>query len=107
MYGTTHLYKFADGSGNKITWFTSNDQSLEVGDSLVVKVATIKKHDTYNGEKHNLPKLGDLTAKFVTVRGSFLGKIYMFCIVNCFLTSIPKNYGASLNVQGSLTGILE
>jgi len=54
MYGTTHLYKFADGSGNKITWFTSNDQSLEVGDSLVVKVATIKKHDTYNGEKQTI-----------------------------------------------------
>ena len=46
--GYTHLYKF-DNDGNVITYFSSKDLNLAVGDNVLIKLATVKKHDSYNG----------------------------------------------------------
>ncbi len=46
--GYTHLYKF-NNNGNVITYFSSKDLFLEVGNSVIIKSATVKKHDSYNG----------------------------------------------------------
>jgi hypothetical protein len=50
-YGTSHLYKFNDASGNAFAWFSSKAiEALEEGKQ--VKLAgTIKKLDIYKGDK--------------------------------------------------------
>lgn len=49
-YGLTTIMKFATENGNILTWFTSSPVELAVGDTARIK-ATIKEHDTYEGEK--------------------------------------------------------
>lgn len=53
-WGVSYLYKFMDVSGNKITWFASKNQYLEVGDTTTILSATVKKHDAYNDEKQTV-----------------------------------------------------
>ena len=48
-YGTTTVYSFEDESGNKITWFSSKDKNIEIGDKVVL-TGTIKKLDSYKGD---------------------------------------------------------
>ena len=61
-YGTTHIYRFIEGEGNRATWFSSRDvewawavdeetgepTELRRGDTFTVK-ATVKKHESYKG----------------------------------------------------------
>lgn len=49
-YGLTTIMKFVTEDGNILTWFTSSPADLDVGDTVRIK-ATIKDHDTYEGEK--------------------------------------------------------
>jgi hypothetical protein len=61
-YGTTHIFRFIEGEGNRVTWFSSRDVEwawgvdeetgepgeLRRGDTFTVK-ATVKKHEEYKG----------------------------------------------------------
>ncbi len=61
-YGTTHIFRFIEGEGNRVTWFSSRDvewawgvdeetgdsTELRRGDTFTVK-ATVKKHEEYKG----------------------------------------------------------
>lgn len=49
-YGPTILYKFRDGSGRTLTWFSSGETKLEVGTTIRL-TATVKGHGEYNGVK--------------------------------------------------------
>jgi len=53
-YGITHLYKFVDDAGNLYTWFSSRDKYLYSGDETTIIKATVKKHDSYNGENQTI-----------------------------------------------------
>ena len=53
-YGVSYLYKFVDIAGNQITWFASKNQHLEIGEDVLIEVATVKKQDIYNGEKFTM-----------------------------------------------------
>ena len=48
-YGTTTVYSFEDENGNKITWFSSKDKDIKVGDKIVL-TGTVKKLDSYQGD---------------------------------------------------------
>lgn len=52
-YGTTFIYRFIEGSGNRVTWFSSKNAELKTGETYKVK-ATVKKHDTYKGMKQTI-----------------------------------------------------
>lgn len=60
-YGTTHIFRFIEGEGNRATWFSSRDVDffwkvdehgepveLRKGDTFTMK-ATVKKHESYKG----------------------------------------------------------
>lgn len=44
------LYVFVDNEGNRVKWFSSNDKGWSQGDTVSI-VATVKKHEEYNGVK--------------------------------------------------------
>jgi hypothetical protein len=48
-YGINFLYNFQDDNGNKITWFASSNQYLENNESVMIKLATIKKLEEFRG----------------------------------------------------------
>lgn len=48
-YGETQILKFRDGDGNALTWFSSREQDVKVGDTVNL-TGTVKKHDSYRGE---------------------------------------------------------
>jgi len=51
MYGTSVLYIFVDGNGNKYkTFYSGNSWNCETGDKVALK-GTVKKHEEYKGEK--------------------------------------------------------
>ena len=52
QWGVTHLYKMQDADGNIFTWFASR-QDLAQGETVNLK-ATVKKHDTYNGQAQTI-----------------------------------------------------
>lgn len=52
-YGTTHVIKFRDDSGNVLTWFASGLQDVARGDMVRV-VGTVKKHDEYRGVRQTV-----------------------------------------------------
>jgi hypothetical protein len=45
-YGVSHLYTFADATGNVFKWFASRDQRLERGQEIKIK-GTVKGHEIY------------------------------------------------------------
>lgn len=49
-YGTTHVYCFEDLDGNKISWFASRDQELNIEDTVYIS-GKIKSHELYRGFK--------------------------------------------------------
>lgn len=60
--GYTYLYKF-DSDGNVITYFSSRDLFLSVGDNVIILSATVKKHDTYNGINQTVITRGKIQTK--------------------------------------------
>ena len=52
-YGVTYVYKFMSGD-NIITYFASNDFYLTNGEEVTIVKCTVKKHDTYNGQKQTV-----------------------------------------------------
>ena len=48
-YGETQILKFRDTDGNALTWFSSREQNVKVGDTVNL-TGTVKKHDEYRGE---------------------------------------------------------
>jgi hypothetical protein len=60
--GYTHLYKF-NNNGNVITYFSSKDLFLEVGYNVIIKSATVKKHDSYNGINQTVITRGKIEVK--------------------------------------------
>lgn len=53
QYGVTTLIRFVDSEGRVLVWKASKGQELEVGDVVSVR-ATVKKHETYNGEEQTV-----------------------------------------------------
>lgn len=49
-YGTTHIYNFRTPEGDKVSWFSSNDMDLSLGDEVGLR-GTIKKLETYRDER--------------------------------------------------------
>lgn len=47
-YGTTWIYKFATTDGNAVTWFSTRNAEVDVGESYWL-TGTVKKHDRYRG----------------------------------------------------------
>lgn len=60
QFGLTMIYKFADAAGNVFTWFASNDQDLERGQTYTIK-ATVKGHTQYNGVNETQITRGTIT----------------------------------------------
>ncbi len=68
QFGTTHLYRLADAQGRRATWFASAHQPEfedvedgglarvegEEGPRYFLVLATVKKHDTYKGQKQTI-----------------------------------------------------
>lgn len=50
QFGTKTICKFADGAGNRVTWFASGSPDLTVGETVRCK-ATPKRHEVYKGHK--------------------------------------------------------
>ena len=50
MYGTTYIYTFRTGEGDRVTWFSSRDMDFSVGDTLKLR-GTIKNTEEFRGEK--------------------------------------------------------
>ena len=48
FYGVSYVVKFVDDAGNRFTWFSSKDPSVEPGSRVDVK-GTVKKHTWYRG----------------------------------------------------------
>lgn len=63
IYGVRHFYRFVDGAGNLLIWWSSRDLSRpagdgteicpRLGDEIVVR-ATVKKHDEYKGTRQTV-----------------------------------------------------
>jgi hypothetical protein len=49
-FGITYLHKFTDADGNDLTWFASNDNLCDEGDTVDM-VATVKVHKEFKGRK--------------------------------------------------------
>lgn len=47
-YGVTHLYRFLDDEGNRLSWFASSEQDIAEGDAVVLR-ATVKQHRAWEG----------------------------------------------------------
>ena len=50
-YGVSHRVNFQDDNGNNFTWWSSKAVDFVDGDRVKVEVATVKKHDEFNGIK--------------------------------------------------------
>lgn len=64
QWGTTTIIKLVDASGNVYTWFASGGKDVARGEHYAV-TGTVKKHETYNGEKQTVVtrcKLSELQA---------------------------------------------
>jgi hypothetical protein len=48
-YGDTYIYRMLTDDGNVLTWFASNPQEVEIGGKMLLKTATVKKHDAFRG----------------------------------------------------------
>lgn len=53
QWGTTTIIKLVDASRNVYTWFASGGKDVAPGERYVV-TGTVKKHETYNGEKQTV-----------------------------------------------------
>ena len=63
QWGTTTMIKLVDTSGNIFTWFASGGKDVARGEHYAV-TGTVKKHETYNGEKQTVVtrcKLSEVT----------------------------------------------
>jgi hypothetical protein len=54
QYGYTYLYNFTDDNGNRVSWFSSNDQKLDNNQTVIIKIGTIKDCKEYRGEKQTV-----------------------------------------------------
>jgi hypothetical protein len=59
QYGYTHLYKF-NSNDNVITYFSSKDLDLEVGQAVTILQATVKAHDIYNNTNQTVITRGKI-----------------------------------------------
>jgi len=50
-YGTSYRVNLQDDNGNNFTWWASKNPRLVGGDRIKIEVATVKKHEEYNGIK--------------------------------------------------------
>lgn len=52
-YGMKTLVGLVDESGSKLVWWATNNPDFKAGEKITCK-ATVKKHDTYNGENQTV-----------------------------------------------------
>ena len=52
-YGTSVLHNFVDTQGNQLVWFSSNDTSIEIGETTNV-TGTVKEHKEWLGVKQTV-----------------------------------------------------
>jgi hypothetical protein len=56
----TYLYKFITAQGNHITYFSSKNLNLVVGQNVIIEKCTVKKHDVYNSIKQTIITRGKI-----------------------------------------------
>jgi hypothetical protein len=61
-FGTTHVYRFRDTSGNVIIWYASRTQKIDLNDQVLL-TGTVKKLETWEGINQTVLSRCIVTAK--------------------------------------------